>query len=200
MKLYFSPSACSLAPHIVMMELGLSFSTETVDLSSGETARGSFQEVNPKGYVPALEVEAGVLLTESIAILQYLAESKPEAQLLPSAGIGRYRCLEWLVFISTELHKGLGPLWSDATPDAFKATVRERMYERFQLVEDGLAKNSFIAGDSFSIADAYLFTVIRWTKYLKFDMSRFNRIDKFMSTMAKRESVMKAMKAEGLKH
>jgi len=200
MKLYYYPGACSLAPHIVAREAGIDFTLEKVDLANRTTETGAnYLAVNPKGYVPALGLQDNSVLTEASAIIQYLADSQPAADLAPTHGsMERYRLLEWLGFISTEIHKGFGPLWNPATPDAVKAATKERLASRFALLNETLGKQPFLMGDKFTIADAYLFTVVNWTNFHGIDISSFPNLQAFQARIASRPAVQQALEAEGL--
>ncbi|MBD2746984.1 glutathione transferase GstA [Microvirga sp. BT688] len=200
MKLYYYPGACSLAPHIVAREAGIAFTLEKVDLANRTTETGAnFAAINPKGYVPALGLQDNSVLTEASAIIQYLADSQPAADLVPAHGsMERYRLLEWLGFISTEIHKGFGPLWNPATPDAVKAATKERLATRFSLLDEALGKQPFLMGDKFTIADAYLFTVVNWTNFHAIDISSFPNLQAFQARVASRPAVQQALEAEGL--
>jgi glutathione S-transferase len=198
MKLYYGPGACSLSPHIVLRELGLPFSLERVDIKTGRFAGGDFKDVNPKGYVPALELEDGSLLTEGIAIVCYLADQKPEAGLLPAAGsMERYRCLEWLTYISTELHKNFAPLFQP-WPAEVQAATRELLRRRFAFVHESLGDGPFLMGDRFTVADAYLFTVLGWARFKKIDLQPFPSLLAYVARVGARPAVEEATKAEGI--
>jgi glutathione S-transferase len=200
MKLYYYPGACSLAPHIVAREAGIAVTLEKVDLANRTTETGAnFAAVNPKGYVPALGLQDNSVLTEVSAIIQYLADSQPAADLAPAHGsMERYRLLEWLGFISTEIHKGFGPLWNPATPDAVKAATKERLASRFAYLDEKLGAQPFLLGDTFTIADAYLFTVVNWTNFHAVDLSPFPNLQAFQARIASRPAVQQALEAEGL--
>jgi glutathione S-transferase len=200
MKLYYYPGACSLAPHIVAREAGIAIALEKVDLANRTTETGAnYLAVNPKGYVPALGLQDNSVLTEASAIIQYMADSQPEKNLAPALGsMERYRLLEWLGFISTEIHKGFGPLWNPATPDAVKAATKERLASRFAYLDEALAKQPFLMGDRFTIADAYLFTVVNWTNFHAIDISPFPNLQAFQARIASRPAVQQALEAEGL--
>lgn len=201
MKLYYSPGACSLAPHIVAREAGLPITLEKVDLSKHVTETGAnFRTVNPKGYVPAITLQDGSLLTEAAAVLQYLADQQPSAGLAPANGTAeRYRLIEWLTFISSEIHKGFGPLWNPATPDAVKTATKERLATRFAYLDEVLAKQPFLMGQTFTVADAYLFTVVNWTNFHNIDISPFKNLSAFQARVASRPKVQEALVEEGLK-
>ncbi|MEE1610469.1 glutathione transferase GstA [Microvirga sp. CF3016] len=200
MKLYYYPGACSLAPHIVAREAGIPVSLEKVDLANRTTESGAnYATINPKGYVPALGLQDGSVLTEASAIVQYLADQQPGTDLAPAHGTQeRYRLLEWLGFISTEIHKGFGPLWNPATPDEVKAATKERLATRFAYLDEILAKQPYLMGETFTIADAYLFTVVNWTNFHNVDISPFPNLKAFQARIAARPSVQQALEAEGL--
>ena len=200
MKLYYSPGACSLSPHIVLSETGLDFELEKVDLGAKKTERGrDYWSINPKGYVPALELDDGRLLTEGPAIVQYLADLVPEKHLAPPAGsMERYRLQEWLNFISTELHKGFSPLFDHSAPEEWKLRVRERLGKRLAIVAAQLETNSYLMGSSFSVADAYLYTVLRWSRHAAVDLSGWPMLGEYMLRIETRPAVHAALEAEGL--
>ena len=199
MKLYYAPAACSLAPHIALAEAGLPHRLVRVDLGKHQLPDGSdFNSVNPKGYVPVLELDDGSRLTEAAVVLQYIADRKPGA-LAPAFGsMERYHLMEWLNFIATELHKGFGPLWKPNTPDAYKATVIENLGKRFDYIAPILARQSYIAGDAFTIADAYLFTILNWTNVLKIDLARWPSLKQYLDRVAARPGVQQALREEHL--
>lgn len=201
MKLYYKPGACSLSPHIVLREAGLDFTIEKVDLASKKTERGDdFLEVNPKGQVPTLQLNDGSILTEGVAIVQYIADQKPDRQLLPEVGtLARYHALEWLNYIATELHKGFTPLFNPRTPDEYKTIARETLDKKFAYINDVLGKQQYLLGARFSVADAYLFTVLGWAKALKFDLAAWPNISAYLGRVAARPAVDAALTAEGLK-
>lgn len=200
MKLYYAPGACSLAAHIVICELGLPHELVKVDLKTHTTeGGGDFYAINPKGYVPALELEYDQVLTEDAVILQYLAELKADVSLLPPAGsMERWRVLEWLNFISSELHKGLGTLFNPAVTPEWKQAVLERVSLRLDLVNQALKGNAFLCGRHFTIADAYLFTIVNWTGFMKIDLGPWPELAAYQLRMAERPAVQQAMRAEGL--
>jgi glutathione S-transferase len=199
MKLYFSPGACSLAPHIALREAGLKIDLEKVDLVAKKTERGAdYWSINPKGYVPALQLDNGEILTEVSALLQYLADQRPGANLLPAAGtLERTRVVEWIGFIATELHKGFGPLWKPNTPDAYKPIVVETLAKRLQYVESQLG-SAYLTGAQFTVADAYLLVIVSWAKYLKVDLTPYAKLRALLDRIAARPAVRAAMVAEGL--
>lgn len=198
MKLYYSPGACSLSPHIVALEADLPLQLEKTDIAKKTTASGEdFLKVNPKGYVPALKLDDGTVLTEGPAIVQFLADKAPASKLIPAAGtMERYRVLEWLNFISTELHKSFSPLFNPANTDARKQEARDYLARRFTTVEQQLAKTPFIAGDSFTVADAYLFTVLGWGKYVNVELPK--PLQEYLGRVFQRPAVQQALKEEGL--
>lgn len=199
MKLYYSPGACSLSPHIVLREAGLDFEMERVDLKSKKTEHGNdYLEINPKGYVPALRLDDGELLTEGPAIVQYLADRVPARKLAPAAGtMERVRLQEWLNFISTELHKSHSPLFNPAAPEEWKTWMRDLIGRRLALVAKQLEGRDYLLGD-FSVADAYLFTVLSWGRFVNVDTSAWPVIGAYQARMAARPAVQAALKAEGL--
>jgi len=199
MKLYYAPGACSLAPHIALGESGLPYATERVDLRSHTFAGGAdYYDVNPKGYVPVLEVDSGERLTEVAVILQYIADLKP-GTLAPEFGsLERYRVMEWLNFIATEIHKGLSPLWKPTNPDAYKAVILENVGSRFDHVVKSLGDRPYVTGDRFTIVDAYLFTIVNWHNFLKFDLARWPKLDAYQARVAARPAVQAVLKAEHL--
>jgi glutathione S-transferase len=200
MKLYYSPGACSLASHIALDEAGLPFEAVQVDLGTKEVAGGGdYLAVNDKGYVPALVLDDGGTLTESAVILQFIADQNPGADLAPAHGtFARYRLIEWLNYIATEIHKGFGPLWNPRNPDEVKDAARRQLGKRFDYVNRRLGASPYLMGDAFTVADAYLFTVLCWTRTLKIDMAHWPALKQFMARVAARPAVVKAMRAEGL--
>lgn len=199
MKLFYSPGACSMAPHMVIEELGLKCEWIKVDLAKKQMAQGDFFKVNPLGQVPALELDNGQVLTEAAVILQYLADQKPEKNLMPKPGtFERFRVLEWLNFIATELHKGFGPFWNPKMPDDAKTLFRERLESRLSHVNQRLNGRKFVLGDQPTIADFYLFTVLGWAPMLKFDLTRHTAILGFLESMNTRPAVVSTLRAEGL--
>ncbi|MEO8316536.1 MAG: glutathione transferase GstA [Pseudomonadota bacterium] len=200
MKLYYSPGACSLAPHIVAQEAGIELTLEKVDFTTRKTASGAdFLAINPKGYVPALQLDSGEVLTEGPAIVQYLADRKPQSGLAPANGtLERYRVQEWLGYINSELHKSYGPLFTPAVSAESRAERTAYLLKRYALVEAALAGRSYLAGDQFTIADAYLFTVTNWANFVKVDLSSLPNLQAFQKRVAARQGVKAAMAAEGL--
>ena len=200
MKLYFKPGACSLSPHIVLEELGVPHEAVAVDLKTKKLADGSdYLAINAKGYVPALQLDSGEVLTEGPAIVQYLADQKPEKKLAPAAGtIERYRLQSWLTFIGTEIHKSFSPLFNAAMPEDAKALARANLERRLGWVNTQLAGKDYLMGADFTVADAYLFTVTNWARVVKFDISAFTNLTAYMARVAARPGVQSALKAEGL--
>jgi len=200
MKLYYSPGACSLSPHIVLRETGLPFDLVMASTKTHKLADGTdYYTINPKGYVPLLELDDGQRLTEGPAIVQYLADKAPASGLAPAAGtMARYRLMEWLNFVSTELHKSYSPLFNPAMPEEGKAVYRERLKGRYKYVNEQLEGKQFLTGDTFSVADAYLFTVTSWAKHVGVDITGLANVQAFMARVAARPSVQAALKAEGL--
>jgi len=200
MKLYYAPGACSLASHIVLREAGCAFELEEVDLETHKTAAGDdYNGINPKGYVPALKLDDGQTLTEGVAIMQYLADHKPESGLAPRAGtMERYRLVEWLNFISSEVHKAFGPLWDPKTPEKTKDAQRKLLARRIAYLAARLQVSPYLMGNTFSIADAYLFTVLNWAGMLNVDLGKWPAIGQYMAHIAGRPRVVEALKAEGL--
>ena len=200
MKLYYSPGACSLSPHIVLRESGLAFepvlaSTKTHKLQDGTDYYG----INPKGYVPLLELDDGQRLSEGPAIVQYIADQVPAKKLVPAAGtMERYRAQEWLNFITSELHKGFGVMFNPAMPEEAKAVMRTKVTGRLEWVDKQLEGRQYLMGDSFSVPDAYLFVVTNWAQHVGIDVSGFKNLSAFQARMAGRPAVQEALKAEGL--
>jgi len=199
MKLYYSPGACSMAPHIVLRELGLPFEAEQVDLGTHKLMKTGedYYRINPKGYVPAIELDDGSLFTEDAAILQYLADRKPEAGLLAAPGsMQRYRTIEWLTFISSELHKGFSPLWNAKMPEEAKKIALDRLKQRFELMDKHLADHEFLLGNKFTVADAYAYAVINWADFLKIDLGSWPNLKAYMRRVALRPAVRESLRAE----
>ncbi|AYN26226.1 MULTISPECIES: glutathione transferase GstA [Buttiauxella] len=200
MKLYYKAGACSLSPHIILRETGIDFSLVKVDLAAKKTEAGDdYLEVNAKGQVPALLLDDGSLLTEGVAIVQYLADKVPDRQLLAPAGsMTRYHTLEWLNYIATELHKGFSPLFNPATPDEYKTIARAALEKKFKYVDEELNDKQWLMGLRFSVADAYLFTVLRWANAVKLNLEGLSNIEAFMERMKARPAVAAALTAEGI--
>jgi glutathione S-transferase len=200
MKLYYSTGACSLSPNIVAHELGLDVTLEKVDGSTKKTASGrDFWTINPKGYVPTLELDNGEILTEGPAIVQYLADQRPEAKLAPASGtLERYRLQEMLGYINSEMHKTYSPLFHPEISPELRAEREAYLRKRYALLDKRLATQPFLLGDHFTVADAYLFTVTNWAHFVKLDLSEFTHIAEFQARVGARPAVQAAMKAEGL--
>jgi glutathione S-transferase len=200
MKLYFAPGACSLSPHIVLEEAGIAAETEQVNNQEKKTKSGTdYWTINPKGQVPALQLDSGEMLTEGPVIVQYLADQKPGSGLVPPAGsIERYRVQEWLNFITSELHKSFGPIFRPTTPDAYKTISKENLGKRFDWLDKQLASKQYLMGDKFTVADAYLFTVLRWTARIQIDLGKWPNLKAYVDRVEARPKVQAAMKAEGL--
>jgi len=199
MKLYYAPAACSLAPHIALSEAGLPHELVRIDLRTHTLPDGSdYAAVNPKGYVPVLELDDGTRLTEAAVILQYIADRNP-GTLAPAFGsIERYRLMEWLNFIATELHKGFGPLWKPNTPAEYKTIVVDALGKRFDFIAPILAAQPYLTGERFTIADAYLFTILNWAKILKVDLARWPSLGLYLDRVAARPRVQQALRDEHL--
>lgn len=199
MKLYFSPVACSFSPHVALREAGIDFELVKVDLKSHTlVADGSdFTKINPKGYVPVLELDDGTRLTEGPAIVQYIADLKPESGLAPKNGtLERYKLQEWLGFINSEVHKNFGPLFNPKTPDEQKAAVRQSLSNRLAYVATHLEQNQFLMGKQFTVADGYLFTVLNWGQWTGVDIKQWPSLVAFQDRVGSRPSVRAAQAAE----
>lgn len=200
MKLFYMPGACSLAPHVVLRELGLPFDLERVDTKAGKTEQGTdYRTVNPKGYVPALRLDDGQVLTENAVILQYLADRKPEARLAPAAGtMERYRMQEWLNYCASEMHKSMGGLFNKAMPDAWRAATKEAIGKRLDWLSSELGRRGYLTGDAFGLPDAYLFVILGWSRFVDLDLGRWPVLGGYVGRIAARPAVQAALKAEGL--
>ncbi|MBK7617371.1 MAG: glutathione transferase GstA [Burkholderiales bacterium] len=200
MKLYYSPGACSLSPHIVLREAGLPFELVLASTKTKKLADGSdYNLINPKSQVPTLELNDGQRLTEGPVIVQYIADQAPTSGLAPAAGsMARYRVMEWLNFITSELHKTFSPLFNPATPADAKPLFSARVLDRLTWVDTQLEGKSYLTGDTFTVADAYLFVVTNWTKFVGIDISGLKNLGAFMGRVAARPAVQAALKAEGL--
>lgn len=200
MKLYLSPGACSMAPHIVLRELALAADIEQVDLQAKRTKGGEdYSRVNPKGYVPALSLDNGEILTEVAVILQYLADQKPEAGLLPKAGtLERYHVLEWLNFISSEIHKQFSPFFNPKITPEWRENQVGLLGRRFDYVSAQLRDKAYLMGEKFTVADAYLFTILGWHQFANIDLGKWSALKDYHARVAARPSVQAAMTAEGL--
>jgi len=200
MKLYYAPGACSLSPHIVSRELGIPVELKKVNTKDKTVEGGAdYWKVNGRGYVPALELDNGQILTEGPAIVQYLADLKPEAGLAPKAGsFERYRLQEWLNFLTSEIHKSFSPLFKPNTPEEYKKIAKENLATRFDWLDKQLAGKDYLLGKSFSVADAYLFVLLGWTKPTQIDLSRWPSLAAFHARVGARPKVQEALQAEGL--
>ena len=200
MKLYFAPGACSLSPHIVARELGLPVQLQKVNTKDKSMeGGGDFWKVNPRGYVPVLELDNGERLTEGPAIVQYLADQKPEAGLAPKNGtMERYHLQEWLNFLTSEVHKQFTPLFKPNTPEEYKKIAKENLANRFGWLDQQLAGKDYLTGKQFTVADAYAFVLLGWTKPTQIDLSQWPNLQAFHKRVAARPKVKEAMQAEGL--
>jgi len=200
MKLYYSPGACSQSPHIVARELGLPIELKKVNTKDKTVeGGGDFWKVNPRGYVPALELDNGQILTEGPAIVQYLADQKPDSGLAPKNGsVERYRLQEWLNFLTSEIHKQFSPLFKPNTPEDYKPIVKENLAGRFDWLDQQLAGKDHLMGKQFTVADAYLFTVLNWTIPMKIDLKQWPNVAAYVDRVRKRPKVKEAMQEEGL--
>ncbi|HET7842865.1 MAG TPA: glutathione transferase GstA [Xanthomonadales bacterium] len=201
MKLYYSPGVCSQAPHILLRETGLPHTLVRVDTKAGRTDDGAdYLAMNPNGYVPALEIEPGVVLTEGPAIMQYIADRAPASNLVPPNGtLARYRQQSWLNFVTSELHKGFSPLFDPATPEEYRRIAIAKLGKRFDVVEQQLAKSPYLDGETFSAADAYLFVVSGWSGYVGIDLAQWPHLAAWRRRVGQRPSVKAAMAAEAAK-
>ncbi|MFX2608691.1 glutathione transferase GstA [Enterobacter mori] len=198
MKLYYAPDTCSLSPHIVLREQGIEFELVKVDNRRKLTADGrDFLTINPKGYVAALELDDGKILTEGPAILQYLADLRPECGLAPRADSWeRVRLQEWLNFITSEIHAGLAPLFNNTLPEEAKSIFREKLFRRFSFLQETLSTNAYLMGASFSVADAYLFTVLGWCKFFAIELNNWPALLAYREKISARPAVRAALRAE----
>jgi glutathione S-transferase len=199
MRLYFSPGSCSLSPHIVLRETGTTFELEQVNNQEKKTKSGKdYWTVNPKGQVPCLELDNGDTLTEGPVIVQYVADQNGSGLAGKPGSMERYRIQEWLNFTTSELHKTFGPILRPTTPDAFKEISRANLGKRFDWIDKELAGKQYLMGDKFSVADAYMFTVMRWTQRINVDLAKWPNIKAYMDRVGARPKVQEALKAEGL--
>jgi glutathione S-transferase len=200
MKLYYASGACSLSPHIVLLEAGLKATLVKVDTKSHKTeGGGDYYAINPKGYVPLLELDDGDRLTEGPAIVQYIADRNPASKLAPAAGtMERYHLQEWLNFITAELHKQFSPLFQPTTPAEYKEMLKEKIGKRFDWVAEQLKGKDYLMGSTFTVADAYLFTMLTWTKHVGIDLARWPVLTAYRARVTARPKVREAMIAEGL--
>jgi glutathione S-transferase len=198
MKLYYSPSACSLSPHIALREAGLPFELVLASPKTHTLADGSdYYAINPKGYVPLLELDNGERLTEGPAIVQWVADQVPDKRLAPPLGtMSRYRLMEWLNFISTEIHKQFSPLFNPALPEDARPFFRDKLIARFGYVDEQLAQSDYLMGSDFTVADGYLFVVTRWAHALHLDVSGLGNLSRFVQRVSARPAVRQALEAE----
>src|SRR5487761_203930 len=199
MKLYYSPTACSMAPHIVLRELGLPFEAVQVDLGTHKLAKTGedYYQINPKGYVPAIELDDGSLLTEDAAILQYLGDRKPGLLAAPGS-MERYRTIEWLTFISSELHKGFSPLFNSALPEAARKIFVDKLNIRFTFLDKHFANHEFLMGKQFTVADAYAYTILNWRNFLNLDLNQYQNLEAYLKRVGARSKVRETVHAEKL--
>jgi len=200
MKLYYSPGACSLSPHIVLLEAGAKFDLAKVEFPSKKTSDGEdLLTVNPKGAVPTLRLDDGDVLTEGAVIVQYIADQAGNTTLAPAAGTKeRLKVQEWLNYIASELHKSFSPLFKPTTPDAYKAIVRANLDKQFAYLDKTLAGKDYLTGKNFTVADAYLFTIMNWRHLHKMDISAYKNLATYLDRISARPKVKEAMQAEGL--
>jgi len=197
MKLYYSPGACSLSPHIALNEAGLAYDSESVDLASKKTKSGAdYRAINPKGAVPALQLDNGQVLTEGSAIVQYIADQKPATKLAPAAGsLERYRLQEWLNYVASEVHKGFSPLFNPKATEEWKQIIKDNLGVKFDYLSKQLQGKDYLMG-AFSVADAYLFTILGWSKYFDIDLTKWPVLVKYMERVGARPAVKAALEAE----
>jgi glutathione S-transferase len=202
MKLYYTPGACSQAPHIALNEAGLQFEPVLVDLRAKKLPGGEdYFAVNPKGSVPAIALDDGEVLTENAAILQYIGDQAPASGLLPKLGdFRRYRALEWLNYISTELHKGFAPLWNPSSAPEAKDAARDLLAKKFDFVQQRLGDGPYLLGEAFTAPDAYLFVILGWTRIHQIDLSRWPGLAAYVSRVSERPAVQATLQTEGLTH
>lgn len=199
MKLYFSPGACSLAPHIALVEAGLPVELVQVDTKTHTLKKdgSDYYQINPKGYVPAIQLDSGEVLTENAALLQYIGDQAPASAVIPKAGtLDRFRANEWLTFVSSEIHKGFSPLFNPDLKDEAKAVLIARLQKRFDLLEKHFADHKYLLGEQFTVADGYLYTVISWAPGVKIDLGKWPNLNAFRQRVADRPKVRQALKAE----
>lgn len=200
MKLFYAPGACSLSPHIALCEAGLDFDLAKVDLGAKTVEDGSdFNAVNPKGYVPVLQLDNGEYLTEGPAIVQYIADQNPDCGLAPAAGTtDRYRLQEWLTFLNSEVHKNFSPLFNPTSTDDMKTAASAALDQRLTYIAEQLEGKNFLLGDTFTAADGYLFTILGWGQFVGIDIGKWPALGAYAGNIAQRPAVQKAMQAEGL--
>ena len=201
MKLYYSPGACSLSPHIALLEVGLPYDLVTVDLRAKKLENGDdYLKINPKGQVPALALDSGELLTEGPVIVQMIADKVPAKHLAPARdSTERYKLQEWLTYINGELHKNIGPLFNPALSDDAKGGFKDRAMGKFKCLDSQLAGRDYLMGKQFTVADGYLFVMLRWAESMKFDLSGLNNLMAYKDRVAARPKVDEALIKEGLK-
>jgi glutathione S-transferase len=201
MKLYYLPGACSLAANIALREAELKFELVKVDRHTKRAADGlDFNEVNPKGYVPALTLDSGETLTENVAVLQYIADRNPAAKLAPAAGtMERYRLVEWLAFVNSEIHKNFTPLFRKDAPEDMRNYVRKNIETRAGWINSTWGSRSFLMGEQFTVADAYLFVVLGWGKHVGIDLGQWPQVQSYVARVGARASVAAALKSESPK-
>jgi glutathione S-transferase len=200
MKLYYMTGACSMASLIALHESGIKFETAAVDRKTRKTSDGlEYAQVNSKGYVPALRLDDGQVLTENVAVLLYIADRSPAAKLAPAAGtLERYRLIEWLAFVNSELHKNFGPLFHADAGEEVKQYARGNLAKRLDWLNPALGSKSFLTGDTFTVADAYLFVILSWSAHVAIDLARWPNLKRYHASLATRPSVVATLKAEGL--
>lgn len=200
MELYFSPGACSLASHIALREAGLDFDLKKVDTKTKKLeGGGDYYSITPKGYVPALRLDDGQVLTEGTAIMQFIADQAKGAKIAPAAGtLARARLQEWLGYVNSEFHKSFGPLFNPAATEDMKKSAIEAITKRLDFLEKALAGREYLLDDGFSVADGYLFTILGWTRFVKIDLSKWPTLAAYATRIGARPAVQAAMKAEGL--
>ncbi len=200
MKLYYLKGACSLASYIALCEAGSRFEAVSIDRQTRRTADGQdFNQINPKGYAPALQLDSGEVLTENVAVLQYIADQAPASQLAPPAGtMQRYRLMEWLAFINSEVHKSCSPLFNPNANDDVKAFTRINLVRRLDWLDKAWGQRQFLMGEQFTVADAYLFVVLNWLPRMGFDASKWPSLEAFRERVGQRPAVQQALKGEGL--
>ena len=200
MKLYYAPGACSVSPHIVLRESGLKFDIEKVNLAEGKTETGAdFKAINPKSQVPTFQLDDGSILTEGAVIVQYIADHAPNSGLIPPAGsMDRYRVQEWLNFTASELHKNIAPLFRPTTPEAYKEIGNQVMDRKLNDLERHLKGKTWLMGDTFTVADAYCYTILRWAPRAKIDLAKYPNVKAYHDRVAARPKVKEVLATEGL--
>lgn len=197
MKFYYAPGTCALASHIALLEAGVKFDSARVDLKTKKAGNEDYLSINPKGYVPALRLDTQQLMTEGVAIIQWAADQAPNKNLLPAWGTPeRYKAIEWLNYIATELHRGFGPLWNPANPEDVKQRARDNLNKRFGYIENQLQKTDFLMGSQFSLVDSYLFVMLEWCRFHKVDTSKWPKLMKLHENVKVRPSTVEALKIE----